>query len=169
LTETESPTREPTISPSHVPTELPTTGTVPSATPTSTATILAPQTVSAPESLSPSSAPSTCSSDPREKAFLRNLVDVTSPVDLVDHTTFSGAAFRWIVYGDRAQVDVCTYPAVQQRFALATLYFATEGNGWTDNSTWLTGEPECNWLGVFCEGGLVTFLSLCKNIQFHGM
>lgn len=32
-----------------------------------------------------------------------------------------------------------------QRFALATLYYATNGHNWDDNKKWLSDENECEW------------------------
>ena len=68
---------------------------------------------------------------------------------------------------------------IQQRFALATLYFATysvasvftnaefgEGEripGWTDSTGWVGAGTECDWFGVTCIDGIVTELDLDSN------
>ena len=40
---------------------------------------------------------------------------------------------------------------VVQRYAMATLYYATEGEMWDANGLWLTpGVHECEWVGVIC-------------------
>jgi hypothetical protein len=32
-----------------------------------------------------------------------------------------------------------------QRYALATLYYSTEGNNWIASDSWLTNATECEW------------------------
>ena len=56
---------------------------------------------------------------------------------------------------------------VAQRYALATLYYATNGTGWTTRTSWGSG-PECEWYGVECDVGesnvaSVTYLDLNSN------
>ncbi|KAL9188256.1 hypothetical protein ACHAXT_006634 [Thalassiosira profunda] len=56
---------------------------------------------------------------------------------------------------------------VAQRYALATLYYATNGTGWTTNTKWGNGH-ECEWFGVGCETGesnvpSVTYIDLNSN------
>jgi hypothetical protein len=55
-----------------------------------------------------------------------------------------------------------TDPRTLTRYALATFYFATEGDNWfrcgrdstlcTDDQEWLTGPDECKWFAVKCGG-----------------
>jgi len=41
---------------------------------------------------------------------------------------------------------------INQRYALATIYLATDGDNWRLNDDWLDPEaPECLWLGIGCE------------------
>ena len=35
-----------------------------------------------------------------------------------------------------------------QRFAMATIYYATKGAGWDMNTDWVTQKHECSWYGV---------------------
>lgn len=56
---------------------------------------------------------------------------------------------------------------VAQRYVLATLYYSTNGTGWTTNKNWGDGH-ECEWYGVGCETGendvvSVTYLDLNSN------
>ena len=37
--------------------------------------------------------------------------------------------------------------------ALVTLYNSTDGDNWTDNTNWLTGEDPCAWFGISCVAG----------------
>ena len=41
-----------------------------------------------------------------------------------------------------------------QRFVLATFYYATGGDGWTNKEGWLGGSNECNWYKVICSGSV---------------
>ncbi len=51
--------------------------------------------------------------------------------------------------------------AATDRAALEALYRATGGDGWTDNTNWLTDAPLGNWFGVEAgEDGRVTGLRL---------
>jgi len=99
---------------------------------------------------------------PRDQAFMNELSDLTPMAELMDRRTPPGSAFQWLVNFDN--VDPCEYETIQQRYALATLYFATIGDGWlTNNSTWLSDESECVWSGVSCgKDEEVTSLEICK-------
>ncbi len=44
---------------------------------------------------------------------------------------------------------------VEQRYGLATVYFATSGDSWTNNERWLGPVDECTWAGVTCNDNLV--------------
>ena len=55
---------------------------------------------------------------------------------------------------------------VEECFALLTLYHATTGPDWTNNTDWLTfNQPTapCNWYGVICQNGHITGLQLSSN------
>lgn len=45
---------------------------------------------------------------------------------------------------------------IQQRFALATIYYAMDGDGWTDNKNWLSyNHHECTWYSTYLPWYLV--------------
>ena len=52
----------------------------------------------------------------------------------------------------------------EERFALAVFYYATTGDGWSNNAGWLTSADVCSWTGVSaCNGdGSVTRFELCE-------
>ena len=52
-------------------------------------------------------------------------------------------ALRWLE--SSANSAVTTEESYLQRYALATLYFATSGDGWTENTSWLSNTNECSW------------------------
>ena len=69
-------------------------------------------------------------------------------------------AFDWIVNTDKAQLTVETASVVEitERFAAATLYFATGGpSSWISSLGFLSEDSICNWnddkdVGIFCYG-----------------
>ena len=69
-------------------------------------------------------------------------------------------AFDWIVNTDEAQLTVETASVVEitERFAAATLYFATGGpSSWVSSLGFLSNDSICNWndgkdVGIFCNG-----------------
>jgi len=56
-------------------------------------------------------------------------------------------------------------PSLGQRFALAMLFYSTYGMTWNSKRSWMTGETECDWEGVFCahDGEHVDSIVLSKN------
>lgn len=60
-------------------------------------------------------------------------------------------AYGWLVEDDKStDGDDDKYDDEQlfQRYALATLYFATNGEGWKRSGGWITSADECDWFGV---------------------
>ena len=51
-----------------------------------------------------------------------------------------------------------------QRYVLATLFYSTNGDGWNNNTGWLTDEDECSWYNkaneAFCVNGSVFELDM---------
>jgi hypothetical protein len=102
----------------------------------------------------------TCGSLPRDEALKAILVEVTDGALLDAPATPQGMAFQWLRDDDPLQIDPCTYATVEQRYALATLYYSTSGDTWDTNTGWLSGAAECTWFGVTCGGTEVTSLIL---------
>jgi len=98
-----------------------------------------------------------------------SLVEVTPVSKLMDHFAPQRAAFDWIVKSDPAKVDPCVFEAVAQRYAMATLYYSTSIYGWMteDNSTWLSGESECDWVGVSCGENTTSITGL--SLSYHSL
>jgi hypothetical protein len=84
------------------------------------------------------------------------LVQITDGPILTNPATPQGMAVRWILNEDPLQIDPCTYPTVEQRYALATFYFSTSGDNWIVNTGWLSVAGECDWFGITCVDGKVT-------------
>jgi Leucine-rich repeat (LRR) protein len=56
-------------------------------------------------------------------------------------------AYAWLV-ADESYAQVYIVQRLLQRYALATLYFATNGPHWLNNDKWLSLSHECDWYGV---------------------
>ena len=62
-----------------------------------------------------------------------------------------GMAFDWITTFDNA-TDPCTdSESTVTRFALATFYYSTNGENWTDSTNWISSAAsQCTWYGITC-------------------
>jgi len=106
-----------------------------------------------PATPAPTPVPDCLNGRTREQYLFDQLSLITSPDDLLNPSTPEGQAFTFM-NNDPLQPDVCTYP-IDQRYGLATLYFSTDGNGWTNNQNWLGATTECNWFGIVCNDGVL--------------
>ena len=108
----------------------------------------------------PTSPPSplSCSDLPRTEALLQALSTVTEEELLLDGETPQGMAFMWLL--DETSSDPCDPEAIVQRYAVGTLYYATQGDNWKQRQGWLSSASECEWQHVKCEELLVTELEL---------
>lgn len=162
---TPMPTPDSTPAPNPVSTPAPTPGltSAPTTAPT-TDTILQPTARPTPEpTLAPtpraSPGPTRNCNENREGYILDLLTPITDESILMDPSTPQGKAYLFLI-GDEYMADPCG-KTVEQRYGLATLYFATDGSSWTNNQRWLLPVNECLWAGVTCnEDGLVVELQL---------
>jgi Leucine-rich repeat (LRR) protein len=92
-----------------------------------------------------------------DELFRRNLPQYT--VDsLGDASTPQSRAYEWVTEvddvprGDAQGDEELLVERMKQRFALATLYYATGGeNSWTNKEGWLNATAhECSWSGCCC-------------------
>ena len=73
---------------------------------------------------------------------------------IVEATTYEGAATGSFIL-------TITYP---EQVALEALYNATDGDNWTNNDNWMSGEPFSDWHGVTTDDeGRVTEIYLISN------
>lgn len=63
--------------------------------------------------------------------------------DFVGFTTPQYFALDWLA--NNANYDDYSQDQKVQRFALATLFFTTSGDGWRNSSLWLSDKDECFW------------------------
>ena len=99
-------------------------------------------------------------------------------VEFEDPNSYQSRAARWV--GETAQLGVHTPERLVQRYALASLYYATNGvaneftdeifgfgnppRPWIDESGWLVNDDECSWYKITCnEDGQVTKIELHQN------
>lgn len=120
--------------------------------------------------VAPSSSPSfNPSSHPSEipwSSYVIGLISTRSPhsfSELDDPSSPQYQGLKWI------SLDLsggATYNSDQslQRWAMATFFYATRGEFWSDNTDWLTSSHECNWYGVSCDDSFhLTGLDLDSN------
>ncbi|CAB9510935.1 Leucine Rich Repeat [Seminavis robusta] len=65
-----------------------------------------------------------------------------------DPASPQGRAFQWLQEEGEttSNIHYLSHQRIKQRFALATLYFATNGADWTNSTNWLDhGVHECEW------------------------
>ncbi|MGK3733858.1 MAG: hypothetical protein ACI8RD_000762 [Bacillariaceae sp.] len=74
---------------------------------------------------------------------------VEEPSLLTDPTTPEGKAFEIVSTEQNLSVQ-----DVVIKYALLTLYFATDGENWKNNDGWVSSQSTdtCSWYGIFCDG-----------------
>ena len=122
----------------------------------------------------------TKSFDPERFELLKKiLVDLGVTPDVIFENLSSPQfkALHWLANDDVLQYTPDNEHEMRriiQRYALVTLYYSTNGEGWTNTLKFLSNEDECNWnelveVGGFfagagqCEDGFITTLALWSN------
>ena len=98
----------------------------------------------------------------------QNIIEKITPDAgvLSNSDTPQSKAKAWLLE-ERTKYNVEVPVRVGVRYALATLYYATNGDKWLNNTNWKSGH-ECLWNGVYCELDAnnivsVTYLNLVTN------
>jgi hypothetical protein len=155
------------VSPTNVPTASPTVTPQPTSSPSASPSAMP----SASPSFAPTSSPTLakCGTTPEERSvrILSVLDSVANPISLRDPDSIQGKAADWLIGQD--EYLLCPEdPKLVQRFALAVIYFATNGDDWlqcsadgTDlcgfedpfvgDSRFLSADNECSWAGITCD------------------
>jgi hypothetical protein len=139
-----APSLSPSASPSSIPTEIP------SSYP------------SGPPSGFPSMQPSSSPSRGVTVTFLSSLPGFTVE-EMRNASSPQSKAFEWVTTIDRPRSDL---ERIRQRFALATLFYATSGETkWKRSEGWLNSSiHECKWYGCICaRNGTISSLQLDSN------
>lgn len=175
LEPSKAPTDFPSTSPSQFPSKLPTAN--PSSLPSTSFPSNSPSyipSLSLQPSLQPSATPtlSECSMTAQQRIdeILAILDNVTDPVSLRNATFPQYHALQWLLHEDGLLLCPANSKHIVQRWTLAVLYYATEGDAWfkcsnnafaTDNCgsespfhngerRFLSSVHECEWAGLVC-------------------
>lgn len=133
--------------------------------PTVSPTTAAPTTM-APTTAQPSTTPSSMPSLSDNTAMIFNFIDSIRlgplPLNLGtlsdDIVTPEEQAVLWLAQDDPLGLSSSDESRLTQRYALAVLFYSTNGDSWFQRTGWLEGMDECLWLGVFCNAGNVVGL-----------
>jgi len=96
-------------------------------------------------------------------------LNVSSEVALDNEDSPQGKAFLWVSTEDT--IDPPLEPGTDDdaqiilRYVLVVFYYATGGDGWTNNEGWLGHLTECNWYGLQCN----SLSNLGKRFTFQQM
>lgn len=127
----------------------------------------------------PSTAPSITSSptsvfDAFASTLATNITRSTpqSKESLKDQSSHQYQAVMWVADLLYNEGQTLTDDQILQKFALGTFYYATNGNGWSNNSGWLDKTlSECHWNGLSCstvDSDAVTGLNFAAPNNFVG-
>lgn len=126
---TVSPTVPPTTAPPSEPPTVSPTMAAPTASPTRTPTTTPPTNTISPELQELIEFLSDASPDGGEALSNQNSPQFQAAKWLSEEPSFS-------FYSDWKRI---------QRYVIATLYYSTNGDDWTNNDGWLSSQDECNW------------------------
>jgi hypothetical protein len=107
---------------------------------------------------------------PTSSNDLRSLVITAFPdgqAALQDPDSAQSRALQWLL--SSANDGVSAEEGYLQRYVLATLYYSTDGDGWKENTAWMSNTNECSWISTansldVCDGsGRYLSLDLQEN------
>jgi len=132
-----------------------------------------------------------CSSKPklnssRDHQALQWLLQKIGKRSIQSRISHQHKAACWILHDDGKKISVGK--AFVQRYALAVLYYATQGEEyWKEDTNWMSSKSECQWYGVECNflgtvisldlgfndlNGILprelSFLPKLKDVDLHG-
>ena len=67
---------------------------------------------------------------------------------LKDHSSPQHAAYGWLLQDTKQNLNLPN-DRILQRYALATLYYSTNGDSWSVSNNWLSSQNECTWYTSF--------------------
>lgn len=99
---------------------------------------------------------------PTDSSLFALLSDSLGRQALLDEESISYASYKWLLTNEN--LDQYDNMKLKTRFALAALYFATNGYGnWEIDDGWLSDDDECTWYGIECTIGHLTSLNMTSN------
>jgi len=102
-----------------------------------------------------------CIIEPRPLEEYLTLLTEVSSVDggaaLQEEGSPQRLALEWIATDDISHAASPDNDTIYSRYALATFYYAMDGENWEESDGWLSNQPLCDWnfVEAECEGGLV--------------
>lgn len=101
------------------------------------------------------------SAEMKAQSFIETVSTISAPSALADINSPQSKAAAWIATSQ----GICPSDAnVLQRYVLAVLYFATNGESWIDQLGFLSSANECEWTGIDCDSsGKVTSIAISGN------
>jgi monoamine oxidase len=107
------------------------------------------------------------------EVLIRSFLALSANSDLNNSTSPQGRALSWLVDDDKNRATLfhtnTSAIDIPERFAAATLYFATGGQDWNSSLNFLSDDSICDWndddsTGIFCnENGNVDEIMLVEN------
>jgi histone H3/H4 len=97
-------------------------------------------------------------------SYLLGSVSSDNGEALQSSSTPQNMAFKWLA--NDTLLGTYTNETIIQRYALATLYYSTNGDSWVNNASWLDDGDECDSFQVECTDGVVASLNLSSNNLF---
>lgn len=104
----------------------------------------------------------TASAGVSEYMRVRDVIVSASPsstMALADESSTQSRALDWLYTSDPSGLSDIR---LVQRWALASFYYATDGDRWVINQGWMQQE-ECDWYGVTCHNGIIGRIELVQN------
>ena len=106
-----------------------------------------------------------CTTSEGRNAAIRRIVEDIS--ESITEGSPQDSALSWLL--EDTYTDACDVEQVTERYALATLYFATEGADWegtVGNENWLEPFDVCTaWVGIICKNNRVQRIELRKCLD----
>ena len=96
-----------------------------------------------------------------QRMALNMITEFASLTYFEDKSSPQHQALCWLLGEITGPVD----SSIIQRYVLAVMFYSINGDGWTNNAHWTSGEDHCNWYGISCDNfkGVVSKLNLVAN------
>lgn len=106
-----------------------------------------------------------------KEAEIKSLLDLTPSTAWETEGSPQNMALEWLIYEDPVALSLESNEQIKERFAAATLYFATDGEEWKSSLGFLGENSICQWniegvketIGIFCMNGRVIEINIGKN------
>jgi hypothetical protein len=103
-------------------------------------------------SSAPSAMPSLAPTSQKFDQYLDYLVPISGADVFINRNSPQYRAASWAAEDDPITPELLIgSEQLDQRYALATFYYALNGDDWTFNDDWLSGIQECDWFGIRCD------------------